>query len=115
MIQEFPNTPQFRDEDLNTDAPGISAAMREDAVWDVFFVRLSGLQEYGFHAGIEKLMWATDQLDGSLSALDWPKLRQALATKSAEWTDMIIAHATDEGAFFPPVESSEESEDSEAL
>jgi hypothetical protein len=46
-------------------------------------------------------MWATDQLNGSLTALDWSGLSKELNVKSSEWTDLIIAHATDEGAFFP--------------
>jgi hypothetical protein len=115
MIQELPSTPQFRDKDLNLGSVVLNAETREDAVWDVFFTRLSGIQEYGFHAGIEKLMWATDQLNGSLTSLHWPKLSQELNAKSPEWTDLIIRHATDEGAFFPSHAQWEDSEECESV
>jgi hypothetical protein len=115
IIQELPNTPHFLDEDLNTDGVAINAETRQDAVWDVFFARLSGIQEYGFHSGIEKLMWATDQLNGSLASLDWPGLSQALHARSPEWTDLIIGHATHEGAFFPPHADWEGLEESESV
>jgi hypothetical protein len=115
MIQELPRTPYFLDEDLNNESVALDAEIREDAVWDVFFTRLSGVQEYGFHSGIEKLMWATDQLNGSLTSLDWPKLSQELKAKSPEWTDLIIRRATDEGAFFPPHADGEDLEESECV
>lgn len=114
MIQELPSTPHFLDDDLNTDSVAVCAETRQDAVWDVFFTRLSGIQEYGFHSGIEKLMWATDQLNGSLTTLDWPKLHEELNVKSPEWIELIIRGATDEGAFFPPHAQWEDSEESES-
>jgi len=97
MIQELPNTPVFSSSDLLDPSP----AMHQEAVWDIFFTRLSGVQEYGFHAGLEKLMWATDQLNGSLTNLNWLDLSKELSEKSMEWTKLIIGHAVDEGAFFP--------------
>ncbi len=115
MIQERPRTPYFPEEDLNSDDVVLNAEIREDAIWDVFFTRLSGIQEYGFHSGIETLMWATDQLNGSLTALDWSGLSVELSEKSSEWTDLIIAHATDEGAFFPPHAQWEDFEEFESL
>lgn len=115
MIQELPSSPQFLDGDLNTDSVEPNAEDREDALWDVFFTRLSGIQEYGFHSGIEKLMWATDQLNGSLTSLDWPKLSQELSAKSTEWTDLIIGRATDEGEFFPPPSHSDDLDESECV
>jgi hypothetical protein len=73
----------------------------EEALWDVFFARISGVEEYGFHSGLQELMWATDQLNGSLSRFDWEGLKRDLQVKASEWTELIIKHAQDEGAFFP--------------
>lgn len=98
LVQELPITPEFLDQDFAHDPDEGTA---QDAVWDVFFARLSGVQEYGFHAGLEQLMWATDRLDGALADLDWRALRAQLDARAREWTDLIIRHATDEGAFFP--------------
>lgn len=112
LAQELASTPAFQDVDLNARDGVVDDAMRNDAVWDVFFTRLSGIQEYGFHSGIEPLMWATDELDGALVSLDWPRLAPALAEKSRQWVDLIIEHAAREGAFFPKDPHPEEAEDS---
>jgi hypothetical protein len=105
-----PFTPQFSDSDLYGNDSKIGQELRDEAVWDVFFTKLSGVQEYGFHSGIEPLMWASDQLDDALVALDWPGLRDELRTKAPEWMEMVIQHASDEGAFFPPQPEPEEAE-----
>ena len=68
----------------------------------MFFCRLSGIQEYGFHSGLQSLMWASDHLNGALTHLDWPNLKSQLDGKALEWTDEIIRHATDSGVFFSP-------------
>lgn len=100
MVQELPNTPLFMETDLNTDDETLTSDTYDDAIWDVFFTRLSGIQEYGFHSGIETLMWATDELNGSLTDLDWLGLGSELRVKSTEWVDLIMRHASSEGAFF---------------
>jgi hypothetical protein len=110
LIQSLPFTPQFSDSDLYGNDSKIGQELRDEAVWDVFFTKLSGVQEYGFHSGIEPLMWASDQLDDALVALDWPGLRDELRTKAPEWMEMVIQHASDEGAFFPPQPEPEEAE-----
>lgn len=112
LVQELPSTPQFQDSDLIA-VNGVSPDdnIRQDAVWDVFFARLSGLQEYGFHSGIEELMWVTDHLNGALIELDWPVLQRQLDAKAPEWTDLIIRHAASEGVFFPPQQQEEEFEE----
>lgn len=102
LVQELPNTPQFQDKDLNAGDALPDDEFRRDALWDVFFTRLSGIQEYGFHSGQETLMWATDQFNGALADFDWPALITVLNDKVQDWTDLIIKHAVDEGEFFPP-------------
>src|SRR5208282_4055783 len=32
-------------------------------LWDVIFVRMSAIQEYGWHAGLERLIWASDAVN----------------------------------------------------
>ena len=87
----------------------------EEAIWDVVFARLSAIQEYGWHAGLETLMWATDELNGSLSALNWPGLQAELVTCRASWIDLIISSAKEHHEFFPPPEpNSARAADSEA-
>ena len=103
-LQELDCTPHFERNDLavqSTDAPEEVEEVREQALWDVVFSRLSGLQEYGWHAGIERIMWATDELNGALSEMDWSVLAQHLHEKGIEWTELIIEHAKEEGEFFP--------------
>ncbi len=98
LVQELPRTPRFEEDDIVADA-GRDATL--EALWDVFFTRISGIEEYGFHSGLEELMWATDQLNGSLSDFNWEELKRDLELKASEWTELIIKHAQDEGAFFP--------------
>lgn len=113
LIQELPITSQFLERDLNsTDATSLED-IRNEAVWDVFFARLSGVQEYGFHSGIETLMWATDQMNGALTELNWPELLEELNDKVAEWTDLVIKHARSEDEFFPVQSGDGDSEYSE--
>lgn len=115
LVYELPKTPRFQDTDLITHGLSQDAGFQQEAVWDVFFTRLSGIQEYGFHSGLETLMWATDQLNGSLTSLDWPGLVRELNAKSPEWIDLIMRHAMDEGAFFPPPVYLEESDEQESF
>lgn len=51
--------------------------------------------------GLSGSFWATDELNGSLSSLDWPALRLELEEKTPTWTDMIASHAKAEDAYFP--------------
>jgi|GEM_PF-804704 len=105
MIQELSISPIFNDTDLNDEEGDIGEEVHEDAVWDVFFTRLAGIQEYGFHSGLEDLMWATDKLNGALVTLDWLKLKNELNERTEEWTNMVIEHANIEGEFFTVEES----------
>ena len=100
-LQELDAEPQFRDQDLVNGNRGDLAEVRQEALWDVAFTRISGVQEYGFHAGLEELMWATDALGEGLATLNWPVLKDKLSEKRTDWTKRIIRHATKEGAFFP--------------
>ena len=64
------------------------------------FARLSGLQENGWHSGLESLAWITDESNGGLFELDWVVLRKELLTAKGRITEQIIKHAKDNGEFF---------------
>src|SRR5208282_3267451 len=103
FVQEVDSTPAFEDRDLFLQFPRETLdEARKEALWDVVFGRISALQEYGWHAGLEELMWATDSLNGALSEFDWKRLKEELAAKRKRWTKQIIDHARKEGAFFFP-------------
>jgi hypothetical protein len=101
LIQEMDARPGFSPSDLVVRKGDDLEEIRADALWDVVFSRISAIQEYGWHSGIEELLWATDSLNGSLAELDWEGLRPQLSEKKAVWTHRIIRHARDQGAFFP--------------
>jgi hypothetical protein len=112
FVQEIDSTPIFEDKNLFLQLPGETPQeVREPALWDVIFSRISALQEYGWHAGLEDLMWATDSLNGALSEFNWDLLKKDLATKRQSWTERIIEHARKEGVFFPP--DNEETEEAD--
>lgn len=99
-IQDLDTEPQFADRDLVNGEHADLDDVREEALWDIVFTRISGVQEYGFHAGLDELMWASDSLGDGLATLDWPVLKEMLSEKRTEWTKLIIAHAKGEGVFF---------------
>jgi hypothetical protein len=104
LLQEIHIEPRF-DETMLVAMDGCAAeALCHEALWDVIFTRLSGLQEYGFHAGLESLMWATDSVNGGLSQLRWDILQGQLRKQTASWTREIIAHARAHNVFFPTAE-----------
>ncbi len=102
FLQEIDVKPDFETKDLVRPYADESIENTlEHAFWDVVFGRISALQEYGWHAGLEDLMWATDTLNGALSEFNWSALEAELVTRKSEWTDRIIEHAKQEGVFFP--------------
>jgi hypothetical protein len=101
FLQEVDRKPRFSKADLLS----VSEEGREnEALWDVVFIRLSLLQEYGWHAGVDELRWITDKLNGSLVEFSWPKLQAELVAVKNQLTELIIKHAQDEGVFFPESE-----------
>jgi hypothetical protein len=110
LLVELPVKPNFSDTDLNSDDPAVDDTGNE-ALWDVVFARLACIQEYGFHSGIETLMWATDALNGGLSELNWMALSKELAECQPTWTGLVVQHASNEGMFFPKPDQSFDAED----
>ena len=74
--------------------------VRVQAHWDVIFCRLSGIQEYGWHAGLQDLMWASDKINGGLTEMNWALLKEELGKIKKAWTSMIIGHAKQQEMFF---------------
>jgi hypothetical protein len=109
LVQEIDNTPQFTPQALQAGECGSECAATE-ALWDVVFARLAALQEYGWHAGLESLMWATDAVNGAFAELKWPPLQQELAKLRHQWLQVIITHAKEHGSFFPEPSVGEEEE-----
>jgi len=102
FVQEVDSTPIFEERNLFFQFPKQTLEdAKEQALWDVVFSRMSALQEYGWHASLEELMWVTDSLNGALSEFNWERLKAELATKRQQWTQQIIEHAQKEGVFFP--------------
>jgi hypothetical protein len=108
LVQDMDATPSFASEALVADeVGGGDAEARDDALWEVVFCRFSGIQEYGWHAGIRGLLDLLQGLDGMLADFDWENLRSTLRARKTEWTSTIIDHAKQNNAFFgqtPPSE-----------
>jgi hypothetical protein len=111
LLEEVDETPYFGRKALfELDGQSLDEA-NSDALWDVVFARMSAIQEYGWHAGLEPLIWATDAVNGSLEQLNWPGLQVELSGLRDEWIRMIISHAKSHDGFFPKPELEEEDND----
>src|SRR5207248_2439657 len=97
LLQELDIKPEFAPAEILDDR----ASTEQDARWDVVFTRIAALQEYGWHAAIQEMLWATDTLNGALTEMDWDRLEPELGRVRARWTDEIIAHAEAAHVFFP--------------
>jgi len=100
LIQEVDSEPLFDKTSIVLMKGDDIREVKADARWDVVFCRLSGIQEYGWHAGLEGLMWASDAVNGGLSNLDWTVLKSEFEKIKPAWTDMVIGHARQENVFF---------------
>jgi len=101
VLQELDIEPVFGQRDLYLREGEEYEDVVSDALWDVFFCRLGSVQEYGFHAGIQELMWTTDSLNRAMSDFDWKILKSALEEKRTQQTLTVIRHAESENEYFP--------------
>lgn len=108
LLEEVDDTPHFSHRSLVLRENDAAEEVAEQALWDVIFARLSTIQEYGWHAGLRDLAWASDQLNGSLGSLDWTRLQPELSSFRQRWIEVVISHAKDHRAFFPPPEHPED-------
>ena len=104
LIQEIDVEPRFESDSLVHEPERGFEEASQQALWDVVFARICGIQEYGWHSGLETLIWVSDSLDGGLADLDWGKLRPELSRAKQETTSIIIDHAKKNDAFFSPGE-----------
>lgn len=111
LVDEMKTPPAFAKTALNVPDGDDVNEVEAEARWDVFFARLCGLQEYGWHAGVEELMWASDRMNGSLSELNWDAVVVDLEAVCPEWTEKIIKHAKTNDAFFTQTADEEVSTD----
>jgi hypothetical protein len=110
LVAEIDEEPKFDARSILVgDGEDLEVASQE-ALWDVVFTRISGLQEYGYHAGLESVMWATDSLNSGLAELNWPALRDELSKMRPVWTEQILSHAQQQDVFFPQPEDEEAAE-----
>jgi hypothetical protein len=105
LVDEIDEEPKFDARTIVVGKGDDLESATQEALWDVVFTRLSGLQEYGYHAGLESVMWATDSLNSGLSELNWSVLRDELSHMRQIWTGQILTHAREQGAFFPAEET----------
>jgi hypothetical protein len=101
LLEEVDDTPHFSPKALLMEDRDTFEDIAKEALWDVIFTRLSTLQEYGWHAGLKELAWASDELNGSLAALDWSKLQPELAAFRERWIKTLVSHAKQHKAYFP--------------
>ena len=109
LLQEIDAQPYFSPiELLDGDTSSLEEAANY-ALWDVVYVRLSALQEYGWHAGLEELCWVGDTVREGLAEMSWPHVQRDLGRLRDSWVELIIRHASEHKSFFPP--PSDDSED----
>jgi hypothetical protein len=110
LLDEIDETPHFASRDLVTSDSVSIDEVASDALWDVIFAKLSAIQEYGWHAGLVQLVWASDAVNGSLAELNWVGLQKELHKLRHEWIQDVIFHAKAHDAYFPKPEIVEEEE-----
>jgi hypothetical protein len=111
LIQEFDASPVFSAADLVVKEGDVADEVNDQAIWEVFFTRLGAIQEYGWHAGVEELLWASDYFGEALITLDWNTLKPELAKKRAAWMTLVMDHAKENGLFFETSVSQDEVND----
>jgi hypothetical protein len=108
LLEEIDETPHFTRRSLALSTGDSMDEIANDALWEVVFVRLSAIQEYGWHAGLENLIWASDAVNGSLAEFNWPALQEELLKLRNDWIHAVISHAKAHDGFFPKPEIEEE-------
>ena len=100
VIAEIDYEVFFRDENIKIEGDVSESEMREQATWEVFFTRLSGIQEFGWHASMDSLKFPMRELSAYMDT-SWNSIKSILAKLKKRWEDEVIALATQEGQFFP--------------
>ena len=100
VIAEIDYEVLFRSEDIKSDNDISESEMREQATWEVFYTRLSGIQEFGWHASMDSLKFPMRELSAYIGD-SWNSIKSILTNLKACWEDEVITLATQEGRFFP--------------
>ena len=101
LLQEIDEHPQFSSNELVNGDTRTADERADDALWDVVCARLSALQEYGWHAGLDELRWVSHSLREELAEMSWPRLQTAFGLHRDSWEELIIRHAKENDSFFP--------------
>lgn len=110
LLQEIDVQPVFSPHELLAEGASSLEEAAAYALWEVVYVRLSALQEYGWHAGLEELRWIGKAVREGLAEMSWPHVQKVLTKKRDSWVELVIRHASEHNSFFPPpVERSEDS------
>jgi hypothetical protein len=109
IVAEIDLESHFRVTDLVVSNGADPEETIEAAIWEVFFTRLSGIQEFAWHASLERIMFPSRELSSFLGG-EWSKLAPILAEIKTEWERTIIEFAKEQGRFFPPRPLSEPEE-----
>ena len=94
VVQQLPQAPAFLAIDINESGGG-----EEQAFWDVIFSRITLVQEYGWHAGLEKLQWLTDSLK-ELQTFQWSSVQPELEKIVPIILEAMFRHAQDNDGYF---------------
>jgi hypothetical protein len=78
-------------EELLETLEGAEEEQRIAATWEVLFVRVSGLQEFGWHAALEELKFPLRDLGAHVAEQDWRGLRLALRGLKPRWRELILS------------------------
>lgn len=104
VLSQLAQEPAFLDQDIVE-----QEGARDDALWDVFFSRVALIQEYGWHAGLERLQWITDSF-GDLYLFNWSDLKPQLDREVPLLLDVLFSHARENGAYFESADVEENSD-----
>lgn len=100
VISEVDYEVFFRADDVRGVDAVSDGEMRELATWEVFYARLSGIQEFGWHASMESLKYPMRDLGAHVGS-SWDSMRPVLAEIKRVWEDAVIDLAKRDGRFFP--------------
>jgi SOS regulatory protein LexA len=91
LLEEVDSDVFFDERDLVAADGSPGDAARAAARWEVAYARLSGIQEFAWHAGDERLKHPLRELGDVVAGEDWPGLIRALAKLKEGWIDAVIA------------------------
>jgi hypothetical protein len=93
LLDEIDSDVFFNDRDLVGLDGGPTDAARAAARWEVAYARLSGIQEFGWHAAMDVFKHPLRDLGDLVAAEDWPGFLHALgAVKNLCLSEMLLTN-----------------------